>query len=396
MIGSLRSQLQKDLDAMRRAGLYKEERVLSGPQGATIRLQDGREVLNFCANNYLGLASHPQVIAGAHAALERWGYGMSSVRFICGTQAIHRELEERIASFLGRDDAILYAACFDANGGVFEPFVGEDGVIITDALNHASIIDGIRLSKARRAIYRHADMEDLEAKLRDAATARVRMIATDGVFSMDGDVANLGAICALAERYDALVLVDDSHATGVLGRNGRGSAEHCGVEGRVDLFTGTLGKALGGGLGGFVAAPREMVEYLRQRSRPYLFSNTIPPVVAGAALAALDLIAAGSDLRERLWGLTRRFRSGIAEAGFDIRPGDHPIVPIMLYDAALAQGMARDLLAEGIYVIGFSFPVVPKDQARIRVQISAAHEPDHIDRAVAAFARVGRRHGAVS
>jgi len=396
MYGSLRARLQHDLDAMREAGLYKEERVLASPQGAAIRLQDGREVLNFCANNYLGLASHPQVIAGARAALERWGYGMSSVRFICGTQAIHRELEGRLASFLGREDAILYAACFDANGGVFEPFLGEDGVIITDALNHASIIDGIRLSKAQRAIYRHADMQDLEAKLRDAAAARIRMIVTDGVFSMDGDVANLGAICALAERYDALVLVDDSHATGVLGKNGRGSAEHCGVEGRVDLFTGTLGKALGGGLGGFVAAPREMVAYLRQRSRPYLFSNTIPPVVAGAALAALDLMAAGSALRERLWEMTRRFRSGIAAAGFEIRPGEHPIVPIMLYDAALAQGMARDLLEEGIYVIGFSFPVVPKDQARIRVQISAAHEPEQIDRAIDAFTRVGRRHGALT
>jgi glycine C-acetyltransferase len=396
MYGDIRARLQQDLDAIRQAGLYKEERVLGSPQGAVIRLQDGREVLNFCTNNYLGLASHPQVIAGAHAALERWGYGMSSVRFICGTQAIHRELEARLATFLGRDDAILYAACFDANGGVFEPFLGEDGAIITDALNHASIIDGIRLSKAQRAIYRHSDMEDLEAKLRDAAAARIRMIVTDGVFSMDGDIANLGVICALAERYDALVLVDDSHATGVLGPGGRGTAEHCGVEGRVDLFTGTLGKALGGGLGGFVAAPREMVEYLRQRSRPYLFSNTIPPVVAGAALAALDLIAAGSALRERLWDLTRRFRSGIAAAGFEIRGGEHPIVPIMLYDAALAQGMARDLLAEGIYVIGFSFPVVPKDQARIRVQISAAHEPAHIDRAIEAFGRVGRRHGALS
>jgi len=396
MYGTLRAHLQAELEAIRGAGLYKEERILAGPQGALIRLADGREVLNFCANNYLGLASHPQVIAGAHAALERWGYGMSSVRFICGTQAIHRELEARIAAFLGRDAAILYAACFDANGGVFEPFLGEDGVIITDALNHASIIDGIRLSKAQRLIYRHADMEDLEAKLRGAAAARVRMVATDGVFSMDGDVARLGDICALAERYDALVLVDDSHATGVLGRNGRGSAEHCGVEGRVDLFTGTLGKALGGGLGGYVAAPREMVEYLRQRSRPYLFSNTIPPVVAGAALAALDLIAAGAELRERLWGLTRRFRSGIAAAGYEIRPGEHPIVPIMLYDAALAQQMARDLLAEGIYVIGFSFPVVPKDQARIRVQISAAHEPEQIDRAIAAFTRVGRKHGAVA
>jgi len=396
MYGRMRDRLQADLDAIREAGLYKDERVLAGPQGAVIRLGDGREVLNFCANNYLGLASHPQVIAGAHAALERWGYGMSSVRFICGTQEIHLELEARIASLLGTDSAILYAACFDANGGVFEPFAGEDGVIITDALNHASIIDGIRLSKARRLIYRHADMEDLEANLREAAAARVRLIVTDGVFSMDGDIANLGAICDLADRYDALVLVDDSHATGVLGVGGRGSAEHCGVLGRVDLFTGTLGKALGGGLGGFVAAHREMVEYLRQRSRPYLFSNTIPPVVAGASLAALELVAAGSELRERLRGLMRRFRAGITAAGFQVRPGEHPIIPIMLYDARLAQRMAQDLLAEGIYVIGFSFPVVPKDQARIRVQISAAHHPDHIDRAIEAFSRVGRRHGAIT
>ena len=396
MYGSLRDHLAGELASIREAGLFKEERILSGPQSARIQIAGGAQVLNFCANNYLGLSSHPKVLEAASRSLSEWGYGMSSVRFICGTQEIHKRLERRIAEFLGFDDAILYAACFDANGGVFEPFLGEDSAIVTDALNHASIIDGIRLTKARRFIYRHADMDDLEAKLKEASDARVRMIATDGVFSMDGDIANLADICGLAEKHEALVMVDDSHATGFVGAHGRGSPEHCGVEGRVDVLTSTFGKALGGASGGFAAAHSEMVAFLRQRSRPYLFSNTVAPVVVGASLAVLDLLAGTTELRDRLMELTSRFRSGMAEAGFDIRPGQHPIVPIMLGDAKLAQGMAQDLLEEGIYVIGFSFPVVPKGQARIRVQISAAHEVTEIDQAIEAFTRVGRRHGVLS
>jgi glycine C-acetyltransferase len=396
MYGSLRDHLAGELASIREAGLFKEERILSGPQSARIQIAGGAQVLNFCANNYLGLSSHPKVLEAASRALSEWGYGMSSVRFICGTQEIHKRLERRIAEFLGFDDAILYGACFDANGGVFEPFLGEDSAVFTDALNHASIIDGIRLTKARRFIYRHADMDDLEAKLKEASDARVRMIATDGVFSMDGDIANLADICGLAERHGALVMVDDSHATGFVGAHGRGSPEHCGVEGRVDVLTSTLGKALGGASGGFAAAHSEMVALLRQRSRPYLFSNTVAPVVVGASLAVLDLLAGTTELRDRLMELTSRFRSGMAETGFDIRPGQHPIVPIMLGDAKLAQGMAQDLLEEGIYVIGFSFPVVPKGQARIRVQISAAHGVAEIDQAIEAFTRVGRRHGVLS
>ncbi len=395
MYGKLKQHLTQELQAIREGGLYKEERILQVPQGATIEVAGGKKVVNFCANNYLGLSSHPKVLEAAKAALDRWGYGLSSVRFICGTQQVHKQLEQRIAEFLGFDDSILYAACFDANGGVFEPFLGTDGAIITDAFNHASIIDGIRLTKAKRLIYQHADMNDLEAKLKEAAGVRVRMIATDGVFSMDGDVAKLAEICDLAERHDALVMVDDSHATGFMGKNGRGSLEHCGVEGRVDVVTSTLGKAMGGASGGFVAAHAEMVEYLRQRSRPYLFSNTVPPVVVGAALAVFDLLSQTTELRDRLMERTVRFRRGMTEAGFEIRAGEHPIVPIMLYEARLAQEMARDLLEEGIYVIGFSFPVVPKGQARIRVQISAAHSPEDIDRAIAAFVKVGRRHGVV-
>jgi glycine C-acetyltransferase len=393
MYGKLKEHLSAELASIREAGLYKEERVLQVPQGAAIEVRGGKKVINFCANNYLGLSNHPRVLEAAKAAVDRWGYGLSSVRFICGTQEVHKTLERRIAQFLGFDDSILYAACFDANGGVFEPFLGEDGAIITDALNHASIIDGIRLTKARRMIYQHADMGDLEAKLKEAAGARVRMIATDGVFSMDGDVARLQEICDLAERYDALVMVDDSHATGFMGKSGRGSLEHCGVEGRVDLVTSTLGKALGGASGGFVAAHGEMVEYLRQRSRPYLFSNTVPPVVVGAALAVFDLLSETTEIRDRLMERTQQFRRGMTEAGFEIRAGEHPIVPIMLFEATLAQEMARDLLDEGIYVIGFAFPVVPKGQARIRVQLSAAHSPEDIDRAVEAFVKIGRRHG---
>ena len=393
MYGKLKQHLARELESIRGDGLYKEERVLQVPQGAGIEVAGGKKVVNFCANNYLGLSNHPQLLEAAKAALDRWGYGLSSARFICGTQEVHKQLERRIAEFLGFDDSILYAACFDANGGVFEPFLGADGAVITDAFNHASIIDGIRLTKAQRLIYRHADMNDLEAKLKEAAGARVRMIATDGVFSMDGEVASLAEICDLAERYDALVLVDDSHATGFMGKNGRGSLEHCGVEGRVDVVTSTLGKAMGGASGGFVAAHAEMVDYLRQRSRPYLFSNTVPPVVVGAALVAFDLISQTTELRDRLMKRTVQFRKGMTEAGFELRPGEHPIVPIMLYEAQLAQGMARDLLDEGIYVIGFSFPVVPKGQARIRVQLSAAHSAEQVDRAVEAFVKVGRRHG---
>jgi glycine C-acetyltransferase len=393
--GKLKEYLTAELSSIREAGLFKEERVLESAQGPEIEVRGGRSVLNFCANNYLGLSSHPKVVQAAHDALDRWGYGLSSVRFICGTQGVHKELESKVASFLGFDDSILYVACFDANGGVFEPFLGKDCAVVTDALNHASVIDGIRLSKAQRHIYKHGDMEDLESKLVASADARVRMIATDGVFSMDGDVAKLREICDLADKHDALVMVDDSHATGFMGRTGRGTLEHCGVEGRVDLVTSTLGKALGGASGGFVAAHQEMIDLLRQRSRPYLFSNTLAPTVAGASLAVIDLLSESTDLRDRLMGLTQRFRRGMTEAGFEIRAGEHPIVPIMLYEAKLAQGMAKDLLDEGIYVIGFSFPVVPEGQARIRVQISAAHDEAQIDRAIEAFSNVGRKHGVI-
>jgi glycine C-acetyltransferase len=394
MYGKMKEDLQRTLAEIREAGLYKEERVLSGPQGVEITVK-GRKVLNFCANNYLGLSGDPRVVEASHRALETWGYGLSSVRFICGTQEVHVRLEETIARFLGMDAAILYVACFDANGGVFEPLLGEQDAIITDALNHASIIDGIRLCKAQRHIYQHADMASLEEKLKASAGARTRMIATDGVFSMDGDVANLKEICALAERYDALVMVDDSHATGFIGRTGRGTAEHCGVEGRVDVLTTTFGKALGGASGGCVAGHREIVDLLRQRSRPYLFSNTLAPAVAGGTVAVLELLASTTALRDKLEENTRHFRAGIAAAGFEIKPGVHPIVPIMLYEAKLAQQMARELLEEGIYVIGFYYPVVPKGQARIRVQISAAHERAQLDRAIAAFAKVGRSLGVV-
>lgn len=395
MYGALQEELKRLLGEIRQAGLYKQERVIATPQGARIVVQGGREVLNFCANNYLGLANHPQVIAAAKGALERWGYGISSVRFICGTLEIHKQLEQKIATFLGVEDAILYAACFDANGGVFEPFMSADSAIITDSLNHASIIDGIRLAKAQRYIYRHDDMADLEAKLKEAAGAKFRLIATDGVFSMDGDIAQLGTICDLAERYQALVMVDDSHATGFMGKSGRGTIEHCGVQGRVDLITTTFGKALGGAMGGCVAGRSEMIEYLRQKSRPYLFSNSLAPTIAGATIAVLDLLSGTTELRDKLERNTAHFRARMTKAGFDIRPGVHPIVPIMLYEEKLAHAMADALLEEGIYVIGFSYPVVARGAARIRVQISAAHEIADLDKAIAAFTLVGRRMGVI-
>jgi glycine C-acetyltransferase len=385
-----------DLKQIREQGLWKEEWPLLGPQGPEIQVE-GRvgTVLNFCANNYLGLSSHPELLAAAHRALDEWGYGMSSVRFICGTQKLHLDLERKVAGFLGLDDAVLFAACFDANGGVFEPLLGAEDAILADRLNHASIIDGVRLCKAKRFVYEHADMADLEAKLREAASARFRMIVTDGVFSMDGDIAPLEAICDLADRHRALVMVDDSHATGFMGRSGRGTPEHCGVMGRIDIITTTFGKALGGAMGGCIAARQETIDLLRQRARPYLFSNSLAPAVAGATLRALELLSGTTELRDRLESNTRLFRERMTAAGFEIRPGVHPIVPIMFSrfapdDAPLAQRFARALLDEGIYVKGFFFPVVPRGLSRIRAQISAAHTPAHIDQAVGAFTRVGR------
>ena len=392
---SVRERYAAAVAEIRAAGLAKEERVLETPQGVRIRVA-GREVLNFCANNYLGLANHPRVIEAARAALDRWGYGMASVRFICGTQAVHVELEHRMSAFLGTEDTLLYSSCFDANGGVFEPLLVDDCAIVTDQLNHASIIDGVRLAKARRLIYAHADMADLEAKLREAGSAAVRIVVTDGVFSMDGEVAPLAAICGLADRHGALVMVDDSHATGFMGKTGRGTAEHCGVTGRVDVISTTFGKALGGATGGCVSGRKEIVDLLRQRSRPYLFSNSLAPVVAATTLAVLDLLEGSTDLRDRLEANARRFRAGITAAGFDVKPGVHPIVPIMLHDERLAVEMARRLLGEGVYVVGFSFPVVPKGQARIRVQLCALHTDADIDRAVEAFARAGRALGAIA
>ena len=396
MYGRLKDHLTTELSAIRNSGLWKSERIITSPQGPEITLDDGRPVLNFCANNYLGLSGAPWLVEAAQAVLRDRGYGMSSVRFICGTQDIHRELEQRIAEFVGQDDAILYAAAFDANGGVFEPLLGEDDAIIADRLNHASIIDGVRLCKARRFVYKHNDMDELEAKLQQARWCRFRLIATDGVFSMDGDLAPLPDICALAERYDALVMVDDCHATGFIGKHGRGTAEHWGVMGRVDITTGTFGKALGGGQGGFTASHREVVDLLRQRSRPYLFSNTLVPEVVGGSLAVLKRLSETTALRDRLEANTRYFREQIAELGFEIKPGWTPIIPVMLHDAVLAQKVAADLLEEGIYVIGFFYPVVAMGEARIRVQISAAHEREHLDRCLAGFAKVGRRHGVIS
>jgi glycine C-acetyltransferase len=385
-------RLRGDLAALREQGLYKSERVLAGPQGGLVST-GGREVINLCANNYLGLANHPAVRAAAQRSLDSFGYGMASVRFICGTQQLHKDLEARLARFLGTEDVILYSSCFDANGGLFETLLDERDAVISDALNHASIIDGIRLCKAQRFRYANSDLAELEKCLRQAQGARTRLIATDGVFSMDGFIANLRGICDLADRYDALVMVDDSHATGFMGATGRGTPEHCGVAARVDILTGTLGKALGGGSGGYIAARREVIEWLRQRSRPYLFSNSIPPVVAAASLAVLDLLEGGTQLREQLMENARYFRAAMTQAGFDLKPGEHPIIPVMLGDAALATRTADALLARGVYVIGFSFPVVPKGQARIRTQMSAALTRPELERAVAAFTEVGRELG---
>ena len=387
-------RLRAELASLREQGLYKSERVLAGPQGGVVRTGE-RDVINLCANNYLGLASHPTVREAAHRALDRFGYGMASVRFICGTHSVHKQLEERLSRFLGTEDTILYSSCFDANGGLFETLLDEQDAVISDALNHASIIDGIRLCKARRYRYANNDMADLENCLQQAQGARTRLIATDGVFSMDGILANLRAICDLADRYQALVMVDDSHSTGFMGASGRGTPEHCGVADRVDILTGTLGKALGGGSGGYVAARKELIEWLRQRSRPYLFSNSIPPVVAFVSLAVLELLEVAPELRARLFENTRYFRSGLERAGFELRPGEHPIIPVMLGDAALAGRMADQLLARGVYVIGFSYPVVPKGQARIRTQMSAALTREQLDLAVEAFAAVGRELGVV-
>ena len=380
--------LENTLAEIRDAGLYKSERVITSPQQAEISVQGGEGVINFCANNYLGLANDPTLIKTAKETLDEYGFGLSSVRFICGTQSIHKRLEGAISDFLGLEDTILYASCFDANAGLFETLLGPEDAIISDALNHASIIDGIRLCKAQRFRFAHADMAELERILQETQGCRLRMIATDGVFSMDGDIANLAGICDLADKYNALVMVDDSHSTGFVGETGRGTPEYRGVTGRVDIITSTLGKALGGASGGFTAGRREVIELLRQRSRPYLFSNTVPPVVVGTALAVVDMLTGKTELRQQLADNTKYFRAEMTEAGFDIRPGDHPIVPIMLGDARLAQEMAEALLDEGIYVIGFSYPVVPKGEARIRVQISAAHTKEHLDRAIAAFAKV--------
>ncbi len=390
-----RQRLSAAVEGIRGAGTFKEERIIGSPQGVRIRVAPGREVLNFCANNYLGLASHPAVIAAAHQALDRWGYGMASVRFICGTQEVHRELELRMSEFLGTEDTVLYSSCFDANGGIFEPLLDDECALITDQLNHASIIDGARLCKARRFIYAHGDMADLERKLAEASACVVRLVVTDGVFSMDGDFAKLPEICELAERRGALVMVDDSHATGFVGRTGRGTAEHLGVMGRIDAITTTFGKALGGATGGCVSGRREMVQLLRQRSRPYLFSNSLAPMVAATTLAVLQLLTKSTELRDRLEENARLFRAGITAAGFDVRPGSHPIVPIMLFEENRAAEMARRLLDEGIYVIGFSYPVVPKGQARIRVQLSALHTREDLLTALRAFVRVGAALGIV-
>ncbi|HRH54182.1 MAG TPA: glycine C-acetyltransferase [Chitinophagales bacterium] len=387
---TIKDRLQAEIQEIKDSGLYKNERVITSPQGADITLADGRSVINFCANNYLGLSSHPKVIEAAKKAIESHGYGMSSVRFICGTQDIHKTLESKIAEFLGTEDTILYAAAFDANGGVFEPLFNEEDAIISDALNHASIIDGVRLCKAVRYRYAHNDMADLEEQLKLSQAQRNRIIVTDGAFSMDGTIAALDKIVELAEKYNALIMVDECHASGFLGKTGRGTHEHRGVMGKIDIITGTLGKALGGASGGFTSGRKEIIEMLRQRSRPYLFSNTLAPSITGASIAVLDLLSETTELRDKLEYNTKYFREKMTAAGFDIKPGEHPIVPIMLYDAVLSQTMAAQLLEEGIYVIGFYFPVVPKGQARIRVQISAGHDQHHLDKAIAAFTKVGK------
>lgn len=394
MFDNARGHYKKLLDEIRDAGLRKDERVITSPQGATIQTTSG-EVLNFCANNYLGLSSHPRLIEAAKHAIDTHGFGMSSVRFICGTQDLHKELEEKISRFFGTEDTILYSSCFDANAGLFETMLGEEDAIISDALNHASIIDGVRLCKAERHRYSNGDMKELEAALEKTRDKRLRLVATDGVFSMDGYLAKLPEIVALCRKYDAMVMVDESHATGFMGPTGRGTPEHFGVLADIDVITSTLGKALGGASGGFTTGKREIVDLLRQRSRPYLFSNSVAPAIAGASIAAFDLISSEPSLRERLMANTRAFREGMTKAGFTIKEGVHPIVPIMLGDARLAQEMAARMLAEGIYVIGFSYPVVPKGQARIRVQLSAAHEPAHVERAISAFTKVGRDLGVV-
>ena len=390
MFGSIQSHLTQQLTQIRAAGLYKTERVIMTPQDAHIRVGDGAPVLNMCANNYLGLAEHPAVVAAAHEALDRWGYGMGSVRFICGTQGIHKQLEAGLSAFLGTEDTILYGSCFDANGGLFETLLGAEDAVISDELNHASIIDGIRLCKAKRFRYRNNDMADLEVQLREASSARYRLIATDGVFSMDGTIANLQGVCDLAEKYDAIVMVDDSHAVGFMGRTGRGTHEYCEVMGRVDIITGTLGKALGGASGGYTSGRKEFIEFLRQRSRPYLFSNTLAPAIAGASLKVLELLSESTALRDRLEANTRFFREAIAGVGYTILPGSHPIVPLMLGDAALAGRVAEAMLAKGVYVIGFSSPVVPVGKARIRTQISAAHSREDLEFAVEQFRAVSR------
>jgi glycine C-acetyltransferase len=385
-------RIRTEIEEIEKAGLYKTERIITSPQGPEITV-NGKTVLNFCANNYLGLSSHPKTIEAVKKYIDSHGYGMSSVRFICGTQDIHKELEQKLADFLGTEDTILYVAAFDANGGVFEPLFGEQDAIISDALNHASIIDGVRLCKAQRYRYKHNNMQDLEAKLQESSSARSRVIVTDGVFSMDGTIAQLDVICDLADKYNAIVLIDESHASGFMGKTGRGTHEHKGVMGRIDLITGTLGKALGGASGGFTSGRKEVIDLLRQRSRPYLFSNTLAPAITGASIAVLDLLSETTALRDKLENNTRYLRTKMTEAGFDIKPGEHPIVPIMLYDAVLAAQFATRLLDEGIYVIGFFFPVVPKGQARIRVQLSAAHEQHHLDQAITSFSKIGKDLG---
>lgn len=395
MYGKIKNHLQQELESIKEAGLYKNERIITSVQGSEITLSTGHKVLNFCANNYLGLSSHPEVVAAAQNTLDERGYGMSSVRFICGTQDIHKELEAKIAEFHGTEDTILYAACFDANGGVFEPLFTEQDAIISDALNHASIIDGVRLCKAMRYRYKNNDMSDLETQLKDATEkgARFKIIVTDGVFSMDGVVADMKGICDLADKYDALVMVDECHAAGVIGKTGRGSLEHCDVMGRVDIVTGTLGKAMGGAMGGYTTGRKEIIDMLRQRSRPYLFSNSLAPSIVGGSLKVFDLLMNGLDLQEKLKNNIDHFKKGMSKLGFDIVKGDSAIVPVMLYNAKLSQEMAEKLLDEGIYVIGFYFPVVPKEQARIRVQISAGHSMAHLDKAIAAFEKVGKELG---
>lgn len=395
MYETLKPVLEKELASIQDAGLYKKERIITTPQGAVIKTDDGREVINFCANNYLGLSSHPKVIEAAKRAIDTHGYGMSSVRFICGTQDEHILLEQKITEFLGTEATILYAAAFDANGGIFEPLFGPEDAIISDELNHASIIDGVRLCKAQRFRYKNNDMADLEAKLQEASSAKQKIIVTDGAFSMDGNIAQLDKICDLADKYKALVMSDECHATGFIGKTGRGVHEYRGVMGRMDIITGTLGKALGGASGGFTSGRKEIIELLRQRSRPYLFSNTLAPSIVGGSIAVLDMLSETTALRDKLASNTKYFREKMTAAGFDIKPGEHPITPIMLYDAALSQKFAEKLLGEGIYVIGFYFPVVPKDQARIRVQVSAVHEREHLDKAIDAFTKVGKELGVI-